>query len=207
MVKLKKLWIPLVIALTLALLLVGNRACNLYDENSVLKGRDEAMTAQLEIAVESLHQFRKENTALVTQLEIQRNLLTGVIEEAGEAAETMVAGLRTVEYLKANAENDKALIVEMEIELDKRDVLIEKLFFTIQRQETRYFTLNKRYTIAKREIDLADIAIQGFRESINIKDLRIKGLEKSLKGMRFAGQLKNGAIVAITLWVVYGLVT
>ncbi len=196
------------LAVLVALLVfIGNRSCKLYDKNSILKGNEEVLIAQLDTAVNSLFTYQRENVALLTQLKIQEEMLTTVITKANNAAELMVSGFRTTEHLKANAENDKALIVEMELEIGKRDELIEKLFFTVKKQEERYFTLTETYRITKRELDLSEIAIEQFRETIAIKDLRIKGLEKSLKGIRFSSGIKTPVIVGLAAVVIYGLVT
>ncbi len=194
-------------ALVALLVFIGNRSCKLYDENSILKGNEEVLVAQLDTAVNSLFTYQRENVALLTQLKIQGKMLTTVITKANNAAELMVSGFRTAEHLKANAENDKALIVEMEMEIGKRDELIEKLFNTVKKQEERYFTLTETYRITKRELDLSEIAIEQFRETIAIKDLRIKGLEKSLKGIRFSSGIKTPVIVGLAAVVIYGLVT
>lgn len=182
------------------------RSCSLYDQNSVLKGRDIEMTAQLERAVVVLQKYKSNNVALFAQLEVQKKLATEAIEAANSAAETMVGEFRTIEYLKANTENDKALIVEMEIEINKRDELISKLTFTIAKQEKRYFTLNQQYNIIVKQLNLSDLVLQEYKKTVKLKDFRIKGLENSLKGIKFTSQIKTGVVVGLAAIVVYGLV-
>jgi len=182
------------------------RACNLYDKNSILKGKDEIITAQLNEAIESLNKFESDNLFLLAELKHHEEASTAAIEAANVATNAMQHGLRTVGELKANAENDKALIADMEIEINKRDELIGKLVFTIKQQEQRYFTLTQQYKIIERELDLTKLVVEEQLKVIEIKDLRIKGLEKSLGGLKFSGTIKGGLVLGLAAVVVYGLV-
>jgi len=192
--------------LTLFLVLTSYRTCQLYDKNSILKGNEEILVAQLNGAVKSLYKFRDEHVALLTQLKIQEEMATEAIDAATEATGTMVEGLRTVEHLKANAENDQALIAEMVLEIGKRDELIDKLVFTIKTQEERYFTLTEQYRITKQELKLSAFTIEKYQDTIEIKDLRIKGLERSLRGVRLSSGIKTPIILGLAAAVIYGLV-
>lgn len=195
-----------VVLLAGLLVFTSYRACRIYDENSILKGKDEILTIQLKDETAKRKIRERDIKMLLAKLDEERAERTVIINTAVNATKVMQSGLRTVGELEANAENDKALIFELKTEIGKRDELITKLVFTIKTQEERYFGLTKQYNVVLKELGLADLFIKDQKDIILLKDTRIKGLEKSLKGIRFSSDVKTGVAVALAVAVIYGLV-
>jgi len=192
--------------LALLFVLTSYKTCQLYDKNSILKGKDKVLSSQLEEETKKRKVRERDIKMLIGKLEEERRAKTSIIEAAKEITGAMRNELRTVGELRANAENDKALITEMVLEIGKRDELIDKLVFTIKTQEERYFTLTQQYNVVIKELGLSNMAIESRDEIIVVKDHRIKGLEKSLKGVRFSSGIKTPIILGLAAAVIYGLV-
>lgn len=197
--------IPLV--LVVGLIFTSYKACDLYDENSVLKGRDIELTKKFEENLSELQQLTSDNAILLAELEDGRRAAEEAARKYESAANEIRDTFRTVGELRANAENDKALIVELEIELNKRDETIGILVGAIEKFKEERSLMRKQYTALSVELNKTK---QLLEESIELNILRadrIKQLEKSLAGSRMGSQLKTGAVIGLAAVVVYGLVS
>lgn len=206
MFKTIKYVIVVLIVLFGLLLAIGYKACDLYDENSVLKGRDIEMTRQLEDKHAALKKLSTDNEKLIASLEQNRLKAEKAANEYTSAANEIKETFRTVGELKANAENDKALIVEMEIEINKRDEAINKLVLAIAEKGKEMRYMRNQYTALAIELRKTKLILEESAKLNILRAERIKALEKSLAKTRMGSSLRTGAIIGLAAVAVYGLV-
>lgn len=188
------------------LIFTSYKACDLYDKNSILKGRDIELTKAFSETYGQLKVLQSDNTVLISALEESRIEAKEAAKKYETASTKIQDTFRTVGEMKANADNDKALIIEMEIEINKRDEAISKLGLAMAEKNKEISSMQRQYTALAIELRKTKSVLD---ESVKLNILRaerIKELEKSFAKSRFSGQLKTGVVIGLTALVVYGLV-
>jgi len=188
------------------LIFSGIRACNLYDKNSILKGRAIELTKQLDTQKELLGNSKKANDELQAEMD---EAIVSSEEAISTTAETNKSLNRHISQLLATRVQlieHESIILNLEEQIGTQSKIISNLEFTIVKKDEQIFSLTKKY-ISERDLRISvETAFGLANEVIRVSDLRIKGLETKLRGVRFTGKIKTGVVIGLAAAVVYGLV-
>ena len=191
---------PLVALLLLGLIFLAQRACRLYDENSILKGRIQVQEQQLAQAAFDSKNAKEILDKVVTEKDAD---IAKWKEVAGKNKNGMIAGNETAKKLKEQlakinpAEKDaviatqKSLIAVLENNLQLSYTTIEAQEKIIGDWELKYAGCVVYYQTLEKERDAAYALMAS-------KDALIKGLEGKLRTTRFFGNItKVTTLVAV----------
>lgn len=203
-----KKFLSYAIPILLALFLIVSvyKSCNLYDEINVLKGRDIEQQRTIDEKTEELDILHENNEKLIARLDIARKEASDAASEYKAAADELKDGFKTVGELKANAENDKALITSLEIEISKRDEAISKLTLAYAQKTKEISIMTKQYSALAVELRKTRSLLNESTKLNILRADRIKALEKAVARKSISGTLKTGAIIGLSAAVIYGLV-
>jgi len=204
--KINLIWLIGAIVLMGLLIFSGIRACNLYDKNSVLKGQAIELVKQLNNQIRLLDNAKVRNADLQTEMDA---IIASSEEAISAVAETNNALNRQISQLRETRDQliePQSIILNLEEQIETQGKIISNLEFTIVEKDKQIFSLTKKY-ISERDLRIdTEKALEQATKVIQVSDLRIKGLETKLRGVRLGSKIKTGAIVGITAVVIYGLV-
>ena len=178
-----------VIAVVVILVLIGYKSCNLYDQNSELKGRITVLTTELHQSEEATAKIREAFAKVVIEkdLDIAKWKAKADANAGGMAeGDTIIADLKK-QIVKLNpAEKDAKILKQAELitQLEKNLTLaystIDSKDHIIVDLQSKYDTCVIYYTQLEKDINL-------YKGLAATKDSLITGLEHNLKVARFWG--------------------
>ena len=204
--KIKLIWIICAIVLVGLLIFSGMRACNLYDKNSVLKGQAIELTKQLDTQKKLLDNAKVRNTDLQVEMDA---VIVSSEEAISATAETNNALNRHISQLRetrTQLTGLESIILNQDEQIETQGKIISNFKFAMGKEDDRFFSMTKKYLSERKlRIDVEE-TLDTADAYIYVIDLRIKGLEKRLRGIRFGSKIKTGIVIGMIGVVVYGLV-
>jgi len=188
------------------LIFSSQRACDLYDKNSILKGQSIELVKLLDSQKKLLAESKKNNIKLQDEMD---DIIASSEEAISEATETNNALNRNISKLRearTKLTDSKSIILNLEEQVEIQSEIIINLEFTIAEKDKQIFSLKEKYVSEKRLRIETEGVLLTCSKVIQVNDLRIKGLEKKLKSTRFMGNIKTGATIGLIAFIVYGLV-
>jgi len=204
----------IIAGVVLIVLLWGYKSCNLYDQNSVLKGkydvllklskdakanyeeqiklRDEKIT-ELDKGIESAKESISKKEHSIAESDSQLTKLSNELEKNKHKSEELIGTWKErVKILNATvSELEKKFSVAQNIIADKDKII---------------FSLKEKYdTQLKLTVNLQELVNKEHALRLT-GDKRIKLLEQKVRLNLFTGKLKSGIIVAAGAFLVYSMV-
>ena len=207
----KKYWKLIIGGFVILFLVVSTyKACRLYDEKSIWKGRTEQWETQYK-ALEKTSTTeigRLTNVIKEQTVEIQ-NILNQPIPEL-EENKTLKQELKKLQVINNTLIDSPAIIKNLKKQNEIKDNLIGNLEFTITQKDTQLIQLNlsweKKY---EAQLNISNNYKALWEETLKGNELEknlVKSLEKDLKQIRFMSNVKSGVVIGLAAVVIYGLV-
>jgi len=182
------------------------RACDIYDENSILKGQAIELVKLLDSQKKLLIKSKENNTKLQDEMDEIIATSEEAISEVAEINNALNRNMNQLHEAKVKLTDSESIILNLEEQVETQSKIIINLEFTLVKKDEQIFALTKKY-ISERNLRIdTEKAFEQCNKVIQINNLRIKGLEKKLKSTRFMSNVKSGAMIGLISLVIYGLV-
>ncbi len=185
------------------------RSCKLYDENSMLKGQYETLKQQKSEADKLSVTIIEAQEKAIKQLDEAIKKSDDIVNEKAQEIKNKDSKISSLEkayaQLSQSGDKDKQIknLQEQVMTWAEKFGLAE---MTIKEKDKIIFSLTEKFNA---QVKISDEYLLQIGREINLRNVaeeRIAGLEKSLKGLRFTGKIKNYLVIATGGYIVYLLI-
>ena len=190
----------------LGLIFFTVKSCNLYDENSVLKGKYETYQALAKEHTKLMQAAIAEQEKKIKELEQKQT----IYEESIKKKEGQIANLHgtTAELEKKRRElTDKdAIIANLDTQVAAWKEKFSLAQSVIEEKDKIIFNLTEKYDAQVTISNSYKLQFEEGQKLNQIAELRIQSLEKELRISKFTGKIARAGTLILAGLVVYTLV-
>lgn len=206
--------------LLVVLILAGFKACDLYDNAAVWKGRYEQQKKFNDVQLNNRKDLRNTNVELQGKLDES-------IKEHNDALEDKDALIESKDEVIERL--GRAIATELEVEGRVIEIAGEKYIHSsvFELEKSKYSALEEKFALSEFKLEIKDKVIDNWKKKYAsenklrietevslsnelklriIGEKRVKSLEWELRKKSFFGLIKNGLIVAVGAGLIYSLV-